>query len=93
MLSGHLILIGMMGAGKTSVGARCAELLGRPFVDIDDLVEASAGRPVREIFTADGEPAFRSLESTALRDACASPAPLVIAVGGGVVGDLSLIHI
>ena len=85
MLSGHLILIGMMGAGKTSVGARCAELLGRPFVDVDDVVEATAGRPVREIFTAEGEPAFRALESTALRDACASPAPLVIAVGGGAM--------
>lgn len=87
MLNGHLILIGMMGAGKTSVGARCASLLDRPFVDVDELVEATTGRSVPEIFATDGERAFRSLESAALRDACASPAPIVIAVGGGAMED------
>jgi shikimate kinase len=87
VLSGHLILIGMMGAGKTSVGARCARLLERPFVDVDDVVEATAGRPVPEIFATDGEPAFRALESAALQDVCSSPAPLVIAVGGGAMED------
>jgi shikimate kinase len=87
VLNGHLILIGMMGAGKTSVGARCAQLLDRPFVDVDELVEATSGRTVAEIFAEDGERAFRSLESAALRDACAAPAPVVIAVGGGAMED------
>jgi shikimate kinase len=87
VLNGHLILIGMMGAGKTSVGARCAQLLERPFVDVDELVEATTGRSVAEIFGTDGEAAFRALESAALRDACASPAPMVIAVGGGAMED------
>jgi shikimate kinase len=41
-VSGHLVVIGMMGAGKTTVGSRCAEMLDRPFVDVDDLVEATA---------------------------------------------------
>jgi len=83
----HLVLVGLMGAGKSTVGARCAERLGRRFVDVDDVVEGSAGRPVAEIFATDGEPAFRALERAAVADVCASPAPLVIACGGGAMGD------
>jgi shikimate kinase len=83
----HLVLIGLMGAGKTSVGARCAAALGRPFVDTDELVEATSGKSVSEIFVAEGEGGFRALERTALADACASPDPLVIACGGGAVLD------
>jgi shikimate kinase len=87
MTQRHIMLVGMMGAGKSTVGAIVAERLGRPFVDIDDLVEAAAGRPVTEIFATDGEAAFRSLERDALADASASPAPLVIATGGGAMAD------
>jgi shikimate kinase len=83
----HLVLVGMMGAGKTSVGRRCASRLGRSFVDTDDLVEANAGMRVPEIFESLGEPAFRALERAAVADACASPDPLVIACGGGAVLD------
>lgn len=83
----HLVLVGLMGAGKSSVGRVCADRLGRPFVDVDDLVEIGAGRPVAEIFATDGEAAFRALERTALADACASPEPLVVACGGGAMGD------
>jgi shikimate kinase len=83
----HLVLVGMMGAGKTSVGRRCANRLGRAFVDTDDLVEANAGMRVVEIFETRGEPAFRALERAAVGDACASPDPLVIACGGGAVLD------
>ena len=77
----------MMGAGKSTVGALLAERLGRTFVDVDDLVEATAGRPVAEIFATDGEDAFRRLERSALADACVSPTPLVIATGGGAMTD------
>ncbi|HSO94964.1 MAG TPA: shikimate kinase [Acidimicrobiia bacterium] len=83
----HLVLVGLMGAGKTTVGERCAQRLDRPFVDTDDLVQTLAGRPVAEVFATDGEAGFRALERHAVADACASPVPLVIACGGGAVLD------
>jgi len=83
----HLVLVGMMGSGKSTVGARCAARLGRPFVDTDDLVASLAGVPVAELFARDGEAAFRELEASAVADACASPLPAVIAAGGGAVLD------
>jgi shikimate kinase len=83
----HLVLVGLMGAGKTTVGERCAQRLGRPFLDTDDLVQTLAGRPVAELFATDGEAVFRTLERQAVADACQSPAPLVIACGGGAVLD------
>ncbi len=83
----HLVLVGLMGAGKTTVGRRCAERLDRAFVDTDELVEALVGRPVSDIFATDGEAVFRDLERTAVADACAAPTPIVIACGGGAVLD------
>jgi shikimate kinase len=83
----HLVLVGLMGAGKSTVGARCATALERPFVDTDRLVEVHAGMTVAEIFETQGEPAFRELERTVVGDVAASPEPLVIACGGGVVLD------
>jgi shikimate kinase len=83
----HLVLVGMMGAGKTTVGRRCAARLERAFVDTDDLIESTTGMRVAEIFETQGEPAFRDLERIAVADACASPEPLVIACGGGAVLD------
>lgn len=84
---GHVVLVGMMGVGKTTVGRRLAEVLGRPFSDSDLEVEARTGRTVREIFEADGEPAFRAIEAQVLVDALAAPEPTVIAAAGGVVLD------
>jgi shikimate kinase len=83
----HLVLIGLMGAGKTTVGRRCAVLLDRPFVDTDDVIEAQIGLPFTEWFATYGEAAFRDLERQAVADVAASPAPLVIACGGGSVVD------
>ncbi|HVM54230.1 MAG TPA: shikimate kinase [Acidimicrobiales bacterium] len=80
-----MVLVGMMGAGKTTVGRRLARRLGRPFIDSDLQVEARTGRTVREIFEADGEPAFRSLETEALAEALATSSPCVIAAAGGTV--------
>jgi len=83
----HLVLVGLMGAGKTTVGRRCAKRLGRPFVDTDDVVVALAAMPFDEIWRDGGEARFRELEQQAVVDMCASPEPLVIACGGGTVVD------
>ena len=84
-IDGHLVLVGMMGTGKTTVGTVLAQRLGRPLIDSDAEVEARTGRTVREIFETDGEAAYRALETEALVDALASPVPAVIAAAGGVV--------
>jgi shikimate kinase len=83
----HLVLIGMMGVGKSSIGRRVALRLGRPFLDTDKMVEDGAGRTVAEIFAADGEAAFRERETLAVRTALESDAWSVIAFGGGAVLD------
>jgi shikimate kinase len=83
----HLVLVGLMGAGKTSVGRRCAERLDRGFVDTDELIETERGTTVAEIFATDGEAAFRALERDAVAVVAASAEPLVIACGGGAVLD------
>ena len=81
----HLVLVGLMGVGKTTVGMRLAERLGWPLLDSDAEVEARTGRTVREIFETDGEPAYRVLEADALRDALDAPGHSVVAAAGGVV--------
>ncbi|HEY2331262.1 MAG TPA: shikimate kinase [Acidimicrobiales bacterium] len=83
----HLVLVGMMGAGKTTVGSRLARLLDRPFVDSDVEVERRSARSVRQIFADDGEAAFRALESEVLAEALGSEEPSVIAAAGGTVLD------
>jgi shikimate kinase len=83
----HVVLVGLMGAGKTTVGRALARRIGRPFVDTDELVETAAATTIAEIFAAEGEAGFRARERVAVADACASPEPLVISVGGGAVLD------
>jgi shikimate kinase len=77
-----IVLVGFMGAGKTTVGHLLAERLGLPFADSDLIIEQRAGRPVRQIFAEDGEPAFRALEQQVIADLLDGP-DLVLAVGGG----------
>lgn len=79
-----VVLVGLMGAGKTTVGRLLAERLGRPFVDTDDLVEEEAGMTIPTLFAKKGERAFRSLESEAVRRVSALRGQ-VIAVGGGAL--------
>lgn len=81
----HLVLVGMMAVGKTTVARIAAARLARPVLDSDEMIEQRTGRTVREIFAEDGEPAFRTLENEALRLALASDEPAVIAAAGGVV--------
>jgi shikimate kinase len=81
-----IVLMGFMGTGKSEVGRRLAQRLGRSFVDTDQLVEDRAGKRVAAIFAEEGEAAFRTLEREAVADA-AGRASVVIAVGGGAVLD------
>lgn len=78
------ILIGMPGSGKTMLGRKMAERMGREFVDIDDMVAESEGMSIPEIFEKKGEPYFRRAETEMLRKACMRRG-LVIATGGGIV--------
>jgi len=77
-----IVLVGFMGAGKTTVGQLLSERLGRPFVDSDLVIEQRAGRPVPQIFAEDGEPAFRALEHEVIADLLDGP-DVVLALGGG----------
>lgn len=80
----NLALIGMPGCGKTTIGHLLAEQTGRPFVDLDAEIVKAAGRPIPEIFAAEGEGAFRKLETQVLRE-FSKRSGLVIATGGGIV--------
>jgi len=83
----HLVLVGMMGVGKSSVGRRLSNRLGRPFVDVDKVIEERQGRTIPEIFAADGEAAFRAIESAMVAEVMAAPEASVVAFGGGAVLD------
>ena len=78
----NVILIGMPGCGKTTVGTILSGILGKKFLDADTELEARAGRPITEIIPRDGEAAFRKLESDVLKD-LGKQSGLVIATGGG----------
>ncbi len=77
-----VVLVGMMGAGKSTVGRLLADRLGYAFVDLDDEVEALAGRSIPQIFDAGGETLFRELEAEATERQNGATAT-VLAVGGG----------
>ncbi len=80
----NLILIGMPGCGKSTVGKRTAERLGREFVDLDAEIVKKAGKPIPAIFAEDGEDAFRAIEHDVICEVCRRSS-LVIATGGGCV--------
>jgi shikimate kinase len=77
-----IVLVGFMGAGKTTVGTLLAEKLGHQFADSDLVLEQREGRPIRQIFADDGETAFRALEHQVIADLLGGP-DLVLALGGG----------
>lgn len=82
----NIVLIGMPGCGKSSVGAQLAALTGRPFYDTDEIVVAMAGKPIPQIFFLEGEKTFRELETAAL-EKVSKRSGAVIATGGGVVTE------
>jgi shikimate kinase len=79
-----IVLVGFMGAGKTSVGQAMARQLGWEFCDLDDLIQTRENRTVEAIFRDSGEPEFRRLEHEVLRELLlANHSPRVIGLGGG----------
>jgi shikimate kinase len=80
--NGSLVLIGMMGVGKSTVGRRLAHRLDLPFVDADDAIIEAAGMTIQEMFDRHGEPAFRDGERRVIARLI-DGAPKVIATGGG----------
>jgi shikimate kinase len=85
-LSRIVVLVGLMGAGKTTVGRRLAESLRVPFLDSDDEVAAAAGMDIPDIFATLGEPAFRLGERRVIARLLDEP-PCVLATGGGAFMD------
>jgi shikimate kinase len=77
------VFVGVMGAGKSTVGTAVAAELGVPFADTDAIIEERAGKPIPEIFVDDGEPAFRALEEATTVELLDRSA--VISLGGGAV--------
>jgi len=79
----YWILLGMMGAGKSSIGRSLADLAERDFLDTDTLLQVRLGRPIPQIFAIYGESTFRDHETSILRNL--DPGPAVLATGGGIV--------
>ncbi|GAA1297681.1 shikimate kinase [Saccharothrix xinjiangensis] len=83
-MSPRFVVLGPPGAGKTTIGGLLAERTGLAFRDTDEDVVVSAGKPISDIFTTDGEPAFRALEEQAVAEALKTHDG-VLALGGGAV--------
>ena len=89
-----VVLVGMMGAGKTSVGTAVARLLGVPFLDSDEEIVRAASRSIAEIFERDGEPFFRARETEVL-NRLLHGTPCILSTGGGAFlapANRALIH-
>jgi shikimate kinase len=82
LIGRHLVLVGLPGAGKSTVGRAVARRLCRPFVDLDETIERTAGATIAEIFFNRGEAAFRALERAATATLLEA-SPAVVAPGGG----------
>ena len=86
-VSGNIILIGMMGSGKTTVGRLLAKQLGKTFVDSDEEIQKRIGVTIQHIFDVEGEPGFRQREAGVIQELLQSD-DLVLATGGGAVLDM-----
>ena len=85
-MANHVWLIGLMGSGKSAIGAALAEQRGLPFYDVDERVEAGYGRDITDVFFMEGEEAFRAMETAEVRAVAEEPDG-VVATGGGVIID------
>lgn len=83
----RILLIGMMGAGKSTIGASLSALTGWPYIDNDQIVEQLVGMPTRDLQQQQGVPAMRVAESAAARQALTMPEPVIAGVAAGIVLD------
>ena len=81
----NIVLTGMPGSGKTTVGKQLAQSLGRPFYDTDDEIIAKTGKQISDIFAEVGNDGFRKIETEVIKDLCARTIGAVIATGGGAI--------
>ena len=81
----HIFLVGPMGAGKTTIGRQLADFLCRPFIDVDNEIEARTGADIQWIFDMEGEQGFRDRESKVLKAIIETSPSSIIATGGGIV--------
>ncbi|WP_217596609.1 shikimate kinase [Cohnella sp. GbtcB17] len=79
----NIVLIGFMGAGKTTIGKVLAAKLSREFIDVDELISTERGMPVTEIFRTFGEEAFRRMEKDYIGELCLQKQDAVLSLGGG----------
>lgn len=87
ILPENIVLIGIMGCGKSTVGRELQQRLGYPLVDMDQEIELMAGKPITAIFAEDGEDRFREMETQVLANLAAHPDQRrIISTGGGVIG-------
>ena len=82
----RVCLVGLRGAGKSTLGAQAAEKLKIPFIELNDLIEAQAGMPTSEVMALYGQDGYRASEAQALDEVVASHNKLILAVSGGIVG-------
>jgi shikimate kinase len=78
----HVLIVGLPGSGKSTIGRLVAEALKAPLIDVDNLLVRQMGMPIAQIFGKLGEPEFRRMERDAVRAACAAD-PVVLVPGGG----------
>jgi len=78
-----IVLVGMMGVGKTTYGRKVSAILGVPFIDIDQAIENEIGHSISWIFENAGEDSFRQMEENKIKEALEAQKPMVLALGGG----------
>jgi shikimate kinase len=88
-----VVLVGLSGSGKTTVARQLARRLGWRFVDTDHVIQKQAGMTVQEIFQAQGEPAFRALETETVIDVCRRSRQVIATGGGSFVNDTNRAHL
>lgn len=83
----RVALIGLRGAGKSTLGRIAAQRLGWPFIELDQEIERAAGVSIAEVFALYGQEGYRRIEQTELRRLIGLPGPILIATGGGIVAE------